>query len=51
MKERMTGVITLRDVLAHPVLVVRGFGWRVFVRCIVAACRHEECTFLSLVVA
>jgi hypothetical protein len=44
----MTGVITLRHVLAHPVLVIRGFGCRVFVRCIWAACRHEQRTFLSI---
>ncbi len=44
----MTGVITLRDVLAHPFVVVRGFGCRVFVRCIWAACRREQRTFLSV---
>lgn len=45
----MRGIITGRDVLGHPVLVVRGFGWRVFLRCIVAACRRDDRTFLSLI--
>ena len=45
----MTGVITLRHVLAHPVAVVRGFGLRVLVRCIAAACLRQDRTFLSLI--
>ncbi len=44
----MTGVITLRHVLGHPVLVIRGFGCRVLLRCIVAACLREKRTFLSI---
>lgn len=44
----MTGVITLRHVLAHPVTVVRGFGCRVLVRCVWVACRREKRTFLSI---
>lgn len=48
----MAGVITLRHVLAHPVLVVRGFGLAVFFRAVLAGARRAAggpaVTFLSL---
>ncbi len=43
----MVGVIRKRDVLAHPVATIRCFGWKVFLRAIVA--RRTE-TFLSVIV-
>jgi hypothetical protein len=44
----MTGLIRARDVAQHPVLVVRGFGWRVFLRCLWAALVRRRITFLAL---
>ena len=41
----MVGVITNWDILAHPVVTIRGFGWRVFFRAVFAG---PETTFLSL---
>ena len=42
----MTGVITLRHVLQHPLLVVELVGWRGFLRALT-----WRGTFLALVVA
>jgi hypothetical protein len=47
----MMGVITARHVLRHPVLVVRGFGWVVFARCLLAAVGVSRATFLSIACA
>lgn len=47
----MTGTITARHVLRHPVLVVRGFGWRALARCLVASLSRSQETFLSIVAA
>jgi hypothetical protein len=41
----MVGAITARDILAHPVVTVRCFGWRVFFKALFAGHRR---TFLSL---
>lgn len=43
----MAGLILRRDVLAHPILVVQGFGWRVFF----AALFGSHVTFLAVVAA
>jgi hypothetical protein len=45
----MQGVITARHVLRHPAVVIRGFGWRVFGRCLVATLSLSRETFLSIV--
>ncbi len=42
----MRGVIRKRDVIAHPLVTIRCFGWRVFFRTLAAG---RERTFLSLV--
>ncbi len=44
----MSGLIRARDVVRHPVLVVRGFGWRCLFRCLSAAAHRSNTTFLSL---
>ncbi len=41
----MVGAIGKRDILAHPWVTVRCFGWRVFLRALVA---RRDTTFLSL---
>jgi hypothetical protein len=41
----MVGVIRRRNVLAHPVVTIRCFGWQVFFRALIAG--HSR-TFLSL---
>ncbi len=41
----MVGAIRKRDILAHPFVTIQAFGWRVFLRVLIAG-RH--CTFLSL---
>ncbi len=45
----MVGCIRFRDVAAHPLLVVRGFGLRAFAACVWAAATRRSCTFLDLV--
>lgn len=42
----MVGVIRKRDIIAHPLVTVRCFGWRVFVRSLFA---RRGLTFLALV--
>jgi len=41
----MGGLICKREILAHPAQIVRAFGWRVLVRCLLASRRT---TFLSI---
>lgn len=41
----MEGVICKRDILAHPIVTIRSFGWKVFCRALLAGPRK---TFLSL---
>lgn len=41
----MVGAIVKRDILAHPVVTVRCFGWRVFFKALLAG---HNTTFLSL---
>ncbi len=43
----MVGAICKRDILAHPVVTIRCFGWKVFFRALMAD--HRQ-TFLSLLV-
>jgi hypothetical protein len=43
----MVGVIRKRDIVAHPVVTVRCFGWPVFLKALVAG---RQQTFLSLLV-
>jgi rubrerythrin len=42
----MLGAIRKRDILAHPVVTVQCFGWKVFLRVLVAG---GDVTFLSIV--
>lgn len=44
----MVGVITFRHVVVNAHIVVQGYGWRVFGRCVVAALKGERRTFLSI---
>ena len=41
----MLGSIRKRDVLAHPIVTIRCFGWHVFFRALMAS---RDQTFLSL---
>ncbi len=45
----MTGAITGRDVLRHPLLIVRLWGVGTYVRCIRAALSITPTTFLEVV--
>ena len=46
----MHGFITTRDVLRHPICVIREFGVRVFVRCLVGGVlRTRKRTFLECI--
>jgi hypothetical protein len=47
-RSAVTGFIRARDVVRHPVLVVRGFGWRCFFRCLSAAAHRSRATFLDV---
>jgi hypothetical protein len=44
----MTGLIRGRDVIAHPILVVSGWGWAVLARCLWASLVGSRTTFLQL---
>lgn len=49
----MKGLITMKDVLANPVTIVRGFGIGCLFRCFraaaVSAVTGKPCTFLSCI--
>jgi hypothetical protein len=46
----MRGFITTKDVLMHPVIIVRGFGVRVFARCLHRVLtQHGPVTFLECI--
>ena len=42
----MVGVIRKRNILAHPIVTIHCFGWRVFIRALLAP---PGTTFLTLV--
>ncbi|HEY8210492.1 MAG TPA: hypothetical protein VIG99_23580 [Myxococcaceae bacterium] len=44
----MQGVITLRDVVAHAPTIVREFGSKCLLRCLVVACTRQKTTFLEV---
>jgi hypothetical protein len=44
----MKGCITTMDVLKHPVLIVRLFGARCYLRCVFAVMSGRSCTFLAM---
>jgi len=43
------GVVTSRDVLRHPVLIISSFGFSAYARCCKALLLRERTTFLSCV--
>lgn len=43
----MQGTITGWDVVRHPVLILRGFGPRCYVRCLLAVLSRRRTTFLD----
>lgn len=45
----MSGVITGKDVLLHPFLIIRGWGARCYLRCLRAVLSRRTTTFLSVV--
>ncbi len=46
----MKGYITTKDVLLHPVLIIRSFGVRVYGRCLARISRHHgRATFLECI--
>ena len=46
----MKGFITTKDVLLHPVLIIRGFGVRVYARCLArVGLHHGRATFLECI--
>ncbi len=45
----MHGVITAREVLRHPLAIVRLFGPRCYLRCLGALATRRRCTFLEMV--
>jgi hypothetical protein len=47
----MRGVITRKEVLAHPLMIVRLFGPRAYLRCLRAAFSARPTTFLETVFA
>ncbi len=48
--ERMRGFITTKDVLLHPVLIIRVFGVRAYGRCLARMSLHPgHSTFLECI--
>lgn len=46
----MKGFITSKDVLLHPLLIIRNFGVRVYGRCLARMGRHHgRSTFLECI--
>jgi hypothetical protein len=45
------GVVTSRDVLRHPVLIISSFGLATYLRCCKVLLRREHTTFLNCVFA
>jgi len=45
----MRGVITGRDVVLHPVTLIRGWGLRAYLRCLRSAVGRTPTTFLAVV--
>ncbi len=43
------GVITTKDVFRHGPLIVRGWGFRTYGRCLLALLCRRETTFLQLI--
>jgi hypothetical protein len=43
------GVVTSREVLRHPVLIISSFGLATYVRCCKVLLRRERTTFLRCV--
>ncbi len=43
------GLITTKDVLRHPAMIVRGYGLRRFFRCLYAITSRRRTTFLEVV--
>jgi hypothetical protein len=50
-EDAMRGVITRKDVLGHPLLIVRLWGPRRYLRCLRAAFSSAPTTFLEIVSA
>jgi hypothetical protein len=44
----MHGIVTSWDVLLHPLLIVRGFGPRCYLRCLHALISRRGTTFLEV---
>jgi hypothetical protein len=44
----MQGAITSKHIFLHPVAIVRLFGPRFYVRCIMAVASGRPCTFLGI---
>ena len=44
----MRGLVTSRDVLAHPLIIVQGFGLRCYLRCLRAVLVRQQVTFLDV---
>lgn len=44
----MRGAITGWDVVRHPILIVRGFGPRCYLRCVIAVLSRRKTTFLEV---
>lgn len=47
----MQGLITAKDVLCHPVIIVRSWGPTTYLRCLRALVSRRRATFLSVAVA
>jgi len=44
----MQGIITGKDVLLHPLSIVRAWGVAIYLACLWAAVAHRQSTFLGI---
>lgn len=47
----MRGAITSRDVILHPIIIIRLFGLSAYARCLRAVVAKDGATFLDVVCA
>lgn len=45
----ISGIVTFRQVLRHPILVIRTMGWRRFWKFVRRGCSRKDYRFLDLV--
>jgi len=45
----ITGIVTFRQILRHPIVIIRAMGWRRFFKFVRRGCSRKNYRFLDLV--